>query len=368
MFVISNIEASRISIQELYDLHTPQLSTSRGIGLVISNTQVVEIVDLDSSSLKFGRITSLDFENNPFLKLGLINPGARLGTINKTVFGYNGVLMLHDVIFDSRNVFFSNFSHSMSKLMVQKAIPTEQPWSAFAIDHLILEQSLTDIPKFLGLKVLTVTIRNVVSVNNTELIPQYFLNNSYQLEKIIISNSSNATLPKFFFETLYDPIPNKTYNLSMELDIWNVQKQSIGKRGKISPLNKLNQVAINVKLRDILASNDNPNECSLFCQRSNGRKVNCSNLSDNDKRACGICVRNIIGDYNLTQVLVQVCDIKKYSSNTPQTTASQIMESNTTMWPMTTAIQDTAQSQQLTIVTETDDEAKHTTLATGKYH
>ena len=324
MFVLSKITATKVAIQKMYDKHTAQIPvrSSDGIGLIFSQTLIVEIVDFDKNFLRGNRIRLLEFENNPNLTLGLKVGSDNLKNIRSTTFRHFGVAGLHDSIFFSGTVIFSNFSKSISKLMKQIENPKIESWSGFSLDDLVLENSFSDFSSFIGFKMKTIKIQNVISLNGVELVPDNFLRDSDLLHEISIKNSFHVTLPKHFFDHLFDPRNNFIYNISLELDVWNVQKHSIGKREKINPLIMLNQVIVNEQLRDILAKNNDVLECSKFCQINKETQIDCSGMKNGEKRACGICVKNIIGDDNLTETLNKVCYIVNETLTAPQTTNS----------------------------------------------
>ena len=318
LFLLSKITATRVAIKKLYDQHTANLplNSQEGIGLIFSQTWIVEIVDFDKYSLRGDKIRSLQFEENPNLTMGLKAGSATLLRIKSTVFRYFGVSYLHDYMFHSDSITFSNFSSNLSKLMRQIENPDIQPWSGFPLKHLILENSFSTLSSFIGFRMSTIKIQNVISINDIELIPHDFLRNTDLLQEISIENSYHVTLPKYFFDHLFDTQHDFNYSLTMELDIWNVQKDSIGPRAKINTLTKVNQVFINDEMRDILAANNDTSQCSTFCQRNNQTIINCSILNENEKRACGICVKNLIGDDNLIGRLNRVCYIAQVTSST----------------------------------------------------
>ena len=368
IFIISKIKASKIAIKNFYDRHTAnlQINDLSQIGIIISDTLIVEIVDLQRNQMIPERINYLEFENNPNLSWGSIDASASFLALDWVVFRQYGVSKLHDILFFSKNVMFSNFSQTFVGLMEQIYKPNTEPWSGISAYNLILEGSLVDLPKFLGFNIATITIRNAFSMNGVELLPQYFMQNVTLLKKISIFNSYHVTLPKFYFDNLYKP-EEKDRNLSIELDIWNVQRHSIGTRQKIFCLKRLNQVNISDEMRDILALHNNPFLCSIFCQTNNGTPMNCSDLAHDEKRTCGICVKNIVALDNLAEKLEHVCYIVNTTSAKSQTTMSQIGKTSSTSTPVSAITRHSTQSKDLSTNEVTDVKPTFTAVATSKY-
>ena len=363
IFLLSKIMATRVAIQHLYNKHTVNvpINSENGIGLIFLDTMIAEIVDLDKLSLKKDLIRSLEFENNTFLKLGLKTSSARLRNVRSTIFRYNGVFSLQDNMFHSDTVIFSNFSASLSNLMTQKANSNIEPWSGFTLRDLVLENSFSDFSTFIGFRMTTIKIKNVNSINSKELMPRNFLMDSDLLQNISIINSYHVTLPQFFFDRLFQLPSEINYKLWIEMDIWNVQQHSIGKREKLNSLEKLNQVPVNDELRDILAATNDPYKCSDFCRIDNEKSMKCIELSEKEKRACGICVKNIIGDNNLTEVLNQVCKIEP--SSTSQTTKTEA--TLTELLPIPTTNSDKSEMPKLVTTSVKNVVSTYTTASTG---
>ena len=369
VFLMSKIKASKVAIKNFYDRHIANFPTNdlSNLGIIISDTWIVEIIDLKRNQLLPERINYLEFQNNPNLTLGSKDASASFVALNWTVFRQHGVSKLHDILFVSRNVMFANFSDTFVGLAEQIYRPKTKPWSGIAGNNLFLEGSLLDLPQFLGFDMETVTIRNAVSINDVELVPQYFLQNVTLLKKLSIFNSYHVTLPKFYFDNLYNP-EEKDHNLSIKLDIWNVQQNSIGRREKIISLKKLNHVIVNNEMRNILALYNDPLLCASFCQTNDGTKLNCFELSDDEKRACGICVKNIVGLDNLDEKLQQVCYIVNTSSTSPETTVSQNENPVSTKGSMPATSTNTTISQFLSTNHVTDVKPTYTTFETSKFY
>ena len=365
--LLSKINASKVSIKTVYDRYAAKVYQNSwfGIGLIFKDTLIVEIVDFDSHSLKYDQINYLEFENNPNLGLGRNSSSTRL-SVQSTIFRQCGVAYMHDILFMSYNVTFSNFTESMSKIMKQIDKPKLEPWSGFAVTHLILEGRFADISDFTGLGVRNITIQNVVSIKGVELLPNNFLNNTLDLNFFSIRNSYHVTLPELFFSKIFDPREKINYTLSMDLDVWNVQKNSIGERKRILPLKKLNQVQMDDELRDILASLNNPSKCSSFCQASNGSKRNCSELPEDEKRACAICVKNILGHHNLQKHLEQVCHMVNPTSTISQKSSSLNGTPELKTASVSISSDNTVRSQESTLPYPTEIETTHTTVSASK--
>ncbi|XP_075258353.1 uncharacterized protein LOC142350390 [Convolutriloba macropyga] len=119
-------------------------------------------------------------------------------------------------------------------------------------------------------------------------------------------------------------------------------------------------------MRNILALYNDPLLCASFCQTNDGTKLNCFELSDDEKRACGICVKNIVGLDNLDEKLQQVCYIVNTSSTSPETTVSQNENPVSTKGSMPATSTNTTISQFLSTNHVTDVKPTYTTFETSK--
>ena len=312
MFLISNIIVQRIAIGAMYNHHIANLTK---IGLIISENQIEEIVDFNSSVIKRDSIFKLEFEKNPNLVMGVADVASRVRMIDNTTIKLYGISKFHDCVFSSDYVTFSNFSTTFYNFYTVSSRNKNRPWFGFIVTYLTLEGRLFDLSNFSGSPLSTLTIRNVISINGVELVPENFLAGSINLEKLLIYNTYCLTLPKFFFQKLYDS-GSVTFNLTLHLDIWNIQQDTLSPRLNLTRLEKLNQVNLTDEMRDVLASLNDTSKCSIFCKATDGTQLNCSDLSEKEKRVCGICVKNIKEDTNLTKELKDVCDITNTQSST----------------------------------------------------
>ena len=312
IFLISNINVERIAIAAMYNHHIQNFTR---IGLVITNNEIKEIVDFNRSVIKLSSISDLEFENNPQLIMGVAESKSIIKGVKRTIFKQYGVSKFHNFVFFSDYVTFANFSETFHNFYIGPAEFENRQWSGFVVDYLTLEGSFFDFSNFSGSPLNVVTIRNVVSINGEELVPENFLSESMNLQKLLIYNTYCMTLPKIFFHDLYNS-GSVRFNLTLELDIWNIQQHTLSPRINITRLEKLNQVNITDEMRDILASLNDTSKCSIFCKATNGTQLNCSDLSEEEKRACGVCVKNIKGDSNLMKELEDVCDITSKQSST----------------------------------------------------
>ena len=275
--------------------------------MTILNTDVEQIVDFDKNLVGINWILLLVFENNSKLRLGHKDDESRLETLT-TEFKQHGAKQFFGSMFRTTNLIFSNFSSSLRDIY-DKNNSDKNPWEYFNVgSDLTLQGSFIDFPDLQYFEALTVTIRDVISINNEELLPNNFLTDAGALNRISIINSLHVTIPKFYLERVYRSKTPDSLKLSMELEIANVQKDSLAGRNA-SRLLKLNHVEINNEMREILNSEGNFSGCSIFCISQNGSAVECSDLFESEKKACGICVRNIVGYENLMQRLKQVCSI-----------------------------------------------------------
>ena len=324
-YLLSNIVASRISIKEMFDLHSQenQRKNLGVVGLIISNTTVEEIVDLNETALTNHWIPLLIFENNPELVIGL-QALDRLN-IKSLEFHKYGARQFFGYMFNAMNVTFSDFSTSLSGIY-DKDRSKKSPWYWFDIEHLVFEGQFTDFPDLTNSTVIEVTIRNVISSKKNELLPKNFLTNIDYVTSITIQNSEYVTIPKFYLDEIYKPRADDI-NLSLSLEISNVQQHSlVGKY--VSRLIKLNHVMVNESLRKILSSEENKKFCESFCVSINGSEKQCNQLNEYEKIACGICVKNIVGSSNLERLLAEVCAIMP--STTVVSTSKRIERSSDT--------------------------------------
>ena len=312
MFLISNIIVQRIAIRAMYNHHIANFTK---IGLIIAENQIEEIVDFNSSVIERDSISKLEFEKKPNLVMGVADVGSRVRMVDNTTFKLYGVSKFHDCVFSSDYVTFSNFSTTFYNFYRGSPKTKNYPWFGFIVTYLTLEGRLFDLSNFSGSPLSTLTIRNVISINGVELVPENFLSESINLENLFIYNTYCLTLPKFFFRDLYDS-GSVMYNLTLHLDIWNIQRDTLSPRLNLTRLEKLNQVILTDEMRDVLASLNDTSKCSIFCKATDGTQLNCSDLSEKEKRACGICLKNIKGDTNLTKELEDVCDITNKQSTT----------------------------------------------------
>ena len=315
VYMISNITtAKKIAIGVMFSQFSQNILKIR---LIFSNNQIEEIIDFNSTVFDAAFVSVIEFENNPKLVLGHIRRQSAVDSLDSTIIRSYGVSKVHDYVLHSTNLTFSDFSASFEEFFFGtiNSIATDFIWSTFAITHLLLEGKFVDFSNFSGIPASTITIRNVRSLSGVELAPEVLFPKTYLLRELTIYNSSDFHLPKNFFYDLY----NRTgFLLSLELDIWNIQQYSIGPRTNLTKLEKLNQVMITDELRDIIGSNNDTSKCANFCQSFNGSQLNCSDLHENERRACGICVKNIIGEKNLAYEVEKVCKITKVATTTPR--------------------------------------------------
>ncbi|XP_075244662.1 uncharacterized protein LOC142338683 isoform X1 [Convolutriloba macropyga] len=300
------------------------------VGLVISNTKVKEIVDLDAMSLKNSRIPLLVFENNQELTLGWENKTDRLKT-QILEFRYNGAKQFFGKMIFSITAKFSNFSSCLSGIY-QKNRSQENPWYFFFTDHLVFEGSFSDFPDLVSSMVVRVSIRNVISIRKTELFPTNFLTEVEYLMEIGIQNSEHVTIPKFYLDNIYKSGTDVQNSLSLSIEIPNVQQHSLMSKN-LFRLTKLNHVTINDELRSILNSKSKESSCESFCVSANGIEQRCIQLNESEKIPCGICVKNIAGSSNLEKLLEKVCAITpattRVSLSTKRDTSSDTTASTT---------------------------------------
>ena len=338
--LISNIEVRKVALKEMYNYHTK--NHTQVISLIISNTELEDIVDFDKESLGSDWILMLVFENNPNLILGYPDPASRVVT-HTLEFRRNGAKQFFGEMIVTSNLIFTNFSASLREIFDTNK-SDEKPWNIFnAHGELTLQGCFSDFPDFLSFQIFNVTIRDVVSINETELVPNNFLTQVRLLRKLTIKNSEHVTIPKFYLENVYEPIETDPHKLILELELSNVQKNSLAGRNS-SNLFQLNQVKLNQELRQLLSSRSNYSGCSSFClSKNNSSAVQCSDLENDDKMACGICVKNIIGQKDLEEKLAKICAIKetmttKTASNksTSETKISETTQHLTYTDPTTT--------------------------------
>ena len=332
VFLISNIIFERIAIGAMYHHHIENLTT---IGLIFSENQIKEIVDFNRSVIRWNSISTLEFENNPNLILGVTDVFSRIGDVDCTIFKQYGVSKLHDVVFSSTNVTFSNFSTTFYNFYSGSPEYEDHPWSSFVVDNIDLEGKFFDFSNFSGSTMKVLTIRNVISISGVELVPENFLSQCMSLKKLFIYNTYCVTLPKYFFQNLNNSVFVFSH-LTLELDIWNIQQHTLAPRLNLTRLEKLNHVKITDEMRDVLASLNDTSKCTIFCQSFNGTQFKCSELSANEKRACGICVKNIKGDTRLTKELEDVCDITNKQISSKVTSTSDNEASTGMPWTTTT--------------------------------
>ena len=308
-YLISHIVATKIAIKEMFDLHSKENERKglSGVGLVIANTKVQEIVDLNETALTTNRIPMIVFKNNSDLTVGCETQNRLKSEV--MVFGKYGSKQFFGNMFNSRNVTFSNFSASLSAIYdVNRS--GKNPWHWFTIENLILEGNFLDFPDLVSFIGRSVTIRNVISIEKKELLPANFLTGVKYIRDLIIKDSECVTLPKFYLDKIYNPSTPDYVELNMAVAISNIQQHSLS--GKfVSKLRKLNHVMINDKMREVLTSGINEIVCDIFCVTAHETKQNCSDLIETEKTTCGICVKNIIGSKNLLKTLGDVCDFKR---------------------------------------------------------
>ena len=324
IFRISNINVEKIAIAAMYKYHKMNLTR---IGLIITDNEIKEIVDFNRSVIKWSSISNLEFENNPQLIMGVTVPELRVAVVNDTLFKQYAVSKFHNYVFSSSYVTFSNFSKTFHNFYSGPAIFKNRHWSGFSVTYLTLEGRFFDLSNFSGSPLNVLTIRNVISINGEELVPDNFLSQSMNLEKLLIYNTYCMTLPKLFFHDLYNS-GSVRFNLTLHLDIWNIQQHTLSPRVNLTRLEKLNQVILTDEMRDVLDSLNDTSKCSIFCKAINGTQLNCSDLSEKEKRACGICVKNIKGDTNLHRELEDVCGITSVASTAVTSTSDD--EASTT--------------------------------------
>ena len=240
--------------------------------------------------------------------------------VDNTTFKLYGVSKFHDCVFSSDYVTSSNFSTTFHNFYRGSPETKNYTWFGFIVTYLTLEGRLFDLSNFSGSPLSTLTIRNVISINGVELVPEKFLSGSINLEKLLIYNTYCLTLPKFFFQDLYDS-GSVMFNLTLQLDIWNIQQNTLSPRLNLTRLEKLNQVNLTDEMRDVLVSLNDTSKYSIFCKATNGTQLNCSDLSEKQKSTCGICVKNIKGDTNLHRELEDVCGITSVASTAVTSTS-----------------------------------------------
>ena len=250
------------------------------------------------------RIPLLVFENNPELTLGWQNKTDRLKT-QILQFRYYGAKQFFGKMIFSVTANFSNFSSSLSGIY-QKNWSQENPWYFFFTDNLVFEGKFSNFPDLVSSMVLRVSIRNIISIEKTELFPTNFLTKFEFLMKIGIQNSEYVTIPKFYLDNIYKSGTDVQKKLSLSIEIPNVQQHSLMSKN-LFRLTKLNHVIINDELRVILNSKGNESSCVSFCVSANGTEQNCIQLNESEKIPCGICVKNIVGSLNLEKLLEEVC-------------------------------------------------------------
>ena len=298
----------------MYNFHSR--NDAETISLIISNNEIEEIVDFNRESLGKNWLTFLIFENNPKLTLGYNNSPSRVLT-DTTEFRKNGAKQFFGEMFQTVDLIFTNFSASLTNIFDMDRSKKE-PWHWFsAPNELIIQGTFSDFPNLLAFETVTVIIRNIISMKETELLPDNFLTQVTLLQKLIIKNSQYVTIPKFYLENVYAHRITASCNLTLEIELTNIQQDSLTERNS-SNLFKVNQVVVNNQMRTILGSGNNYSECSMFCMKNNAAVNECSALLESEKVACGICVKNIIGQQKLKQRLQEVCAIVEM--NTEKTT------------------------------------------------
>ena len=245
IILISKItEVSKIAIKTMLSgIQWNTVEYSEKIQLAFSDNQIEEIVDFNRSAVNRLPVRVLEFENNPNLVLGHIDTESPVTSVRATTIKKYGVSKLHDFMFSSDNLTFSDFSASFHNFYFGKikSIRDGLIWSTFVVVHLHFEGKFLDFSNFSGLTVKTITIRNVISIDGVELVPRGLFSKSSRLSQLTVYNTSNFHLHDFFFQDLYDR-PN--CNLMLELDIWNIQQNTFAPRINLTQLEKLNQVNI----------------------------------------------------------------------------------------------------------------------------
>ena len=304
----------------MYKFHSK--NDTETVSLVISNNKVEEIVDFNKESLGEVMLYLLVFENNPNLILGYNNTLSRVVS-DTTEFRKKGAKQFFGQMFKTIDLIFSNFSASLKDIFDMDR-SKERPWHWFsAHNQLLFEGNFSSFPDLLSFETFTVIIRNVKSLNETELLPENFLTQVTALRRLIIKNSEHVTVPKFYLQNVYMQTSTATYNLTIETELSNVQQDSLTERNT-SNLYKINQVKVDDEMRNILSSKNNYSGCSIFCMKDNGVVHDCSALLDSEKIACGICVKNIIGLQNLQQRLREVCSIMEIKTVKTTTNPSEV--------------------------------------------
>ena len=148
----------------------------------------------------------------------------------------------------------SDFSSSLKEIYDQNN-SQKKPWELFNVgSNLTLQGRLIGFPNLQYFEALTVTIRDVISISGSELLPDDFLTEAGVLNRLTIRNTLNVTIPKFYLEKLFRSNTNRL-KVTMELEITNKQKDSLASRNA-SRLRKLNQVEITNEMRMILRALD----------------------------------------------------------------------------------------------------------------
>ena len=311
--LISKITVSKVRICQIDNLlkYRDAFEAKYGLTIIFQKTSIEHLVDMPDDCLP-QVLHNIIFEENPKLIIPHMER-KHMFNLAKTQYMKSGILKFVGDVYLSVIVQFTNFTRSM-KNMYTHSIFTDDPWSGLPSTDLILEGNFIDFSAFLGLDVKTVTIQNVNSLNGVQLMPENFMNSTARVKNISIVNSPHVKLPKKFFDFVYRSFEDYL-SLTLDIEIVNAQENLfVGKY--LVYLVRVNQVSLDNRTRALLQSRIDVENCSNFC-RKNGSSASesCSDLSEYEKRVCGICVIDKIGQAD-QKMLKNVCSIHDITPTT----------------------------------------------------
>ena len=327
--MITGVEAPRVKIRPAL----MAIEDGYRMNISIMNNKIKSIEDFNTEGIEIVQplvdLKYLVFKNNTDLVLADCRNNQP--HVERTTFCKDAVNRIVQYSMRSREL---HFIHLESFSMKFSYVENNDQFSRMGVRDIYIEGIMLDIYLPIDAYLESVVIKNVQSLQNTELLQANALSLSTISKELRIENSIHVTLPENLMNG--QPVDKnlKVNSIDFVLDPWNLQKNTFAK-AVVPYIKNLNGLLLSDNQKNALITYDNGKKCAIFCRCDGNNDEGCSVCPKKHKKNCAICIKNQIQSAE-KDIYKQICAIENMSFvNGPaqiysNSTASNLLKSTKT--------------------------------------
>ena len=327
--MITGVEAPRVKILPAL----MAIDDGYRMNISIMNNKIVSIEDFNTKEMDMKQpltdLRAVVFKNNTDLVLR--DCGRDSPHIERIIFCKDAVNRIYGYSMSGWELRFIHLESFSMKFSYEE---NDDQFSRMFVRKIYIEGIMLDIFLPIDAYLDSVVIKNVQSLQNTELLQANALSLSTISKELRIENSIHVTLPENLMNGRPVDKNLKMNSIDFVLDPWNLQKNTFAK-AVVPYIKNLNGLLLSDNQKNALITYDNGKNCAIFCHCDGKNDKGCSVCPKKHKKNCAICIKNQIQSAE-KDIYKQICAIENMSFvNGPaqiysNSTASNLLKSTKT--------------------------------------